>query len=40
VRISDLARVSWAAAFEEDIDANEDEESAARHSLEHVLLWA
>jgi hypothetical protein len=40
VRISDLARFSWAAAFEADAAIDEDEECAARHSLKCGLLWA
>jgi hypothetical protein len=38
--IFDLARFSWATAFEADASAGEDEESAACHTLERGLLWA
>lgn len=39
-RISDLSCFSWVATFEVDASVDEDEESAARRSLEHGLLWA
>jgi hypothetical protein len=39
-QISNLARFSWATAFEADTSVEEDEESAARCSLERGLLWA
>jgi hypothetical protein len=39
-RISDLALFSWVVAFEADVNADEDEESATCHSLERGLLWA
>jgi hypothetical protein len=39
-RVLDFARILWAAAFEVDDDAEEDEESAARHTLECGLTWA
>jgi hypothetical protein len=38
-RISDLARSTWAAAFEADTSGEEDEETAACRSLERGLLW-
>jgi hypothetical protein len=39
-RILDLAQVPWASAFEVGDDAEEDEESAACHTLERGLVWA
>jgi hypothetical protein len=39
-RVSNLARFSWAAAFEVDTSVDEDEESAACRSIERGLLWA
>jgi hypothetical protein len=39
-QIFNLARFSWATAFEADASAGENEESAACHSLERGLLWA
>jgi hypothetical protein len=38
--VLDLAHIPWAAAFEVSDDAEEDEESAARHTFEHGLTWA
>jgi hypothetical protein len=35
-----LACTSWAAAFELGDDAEDDEEAAARNTLEHGLNWA
>lgn len=37
-QILDLAQVPWAATFEVGDDAEEDEESAARHTLERGLM--
>jgi hypothetical protein len=39
-RVLDLAHVPWAAAFKACDNADEDEESAVRHTLEHGLTWA
>jgi hypothetical protein len=36
-RVLDIAHVPWAAAFEVGDDADEDEESAVCHTLEHGL---
>jgi hypothetical protein len=39
-RVLDLAYVLWAAAFEVGDDVEDDEESAARKTLERGLVWA
>jgi hypothetical protein len=39
-RVLDFAHVSWAASFEVGDDAEEDEESAVRHTFERGLTWA
>jgi hypothetical protein len=39
-RITDLARSTWAAAFEADAFDDEDEETVVCRSLERGLSWA